>query len=91
VEDVLLGEGSGGDGGGWKGRTVLLAVARDDVLYGLFVLLLAEVCIVLCLGDFLPASNLDIDFLLEGSLISCHLPFPAVREAREVAGVRLWE
>jgi hypothetical protein len=66
-------------------------VARDDVLHGLLVPLLAEVCVVLCLGNFPPASNLSVDFLLESSIIGCHFPLPAVREARKVAGVGLWE
>jgi hypothetical protein len=66
-------------------------MAHDDVLYRLLMPLLVKVCVVLCLGHFPPASNLSIDFLLEGSLISYHLPLLAVREAREVAGVRLWE
>jgi hypothetical protein len=63
----------------------------DDVPHGLLAPSLAEVCIVLCLGNFPPALNLDVDFLLEGSLIGCHLPLPAVGEAREVTGIRLWE
>jgi hypothetical protein len=92
-----LSEGSGGEGGlvakkrrvaRRKRGTVLLAMTCDDVPH---VPSLAEVCIVLCLGNFPPALNLGVDFLLEGSLIGCHLPLPAVREAREVADVGLWE
>jgi hypothetical protein len=36
----------------------------------------------------LSIDFLSIDFLLEGSLIGCHLPLLAVRE---LAGVGLWE
>jgi hypothetical protein len=42
-----------------KGGTVLLAIARDDVLHRLFVPLLVEVCVVLRLGDF-PCDSQSI-------------------------------
>ena len=63
-------------------------MAFDGVLHGLAELTPAKVGVVLCLDDFSPASNCGVGFLLEGSLIGCHLPLPA---SVEVAGVGLWE
>lgn len=83
--------GMGGLVAGRRRRVVIReggSVLLDDVLYGLFEPTLAKVCVVLCPDSFSPALNLGVDFLLEDSLIACHLPLPAVGK---VAGVGLWE
>lgn len=65
---------------------VSLVVAFISVLHELAEPTLLKVSIVLCLDGFHLALNCGINFILEGSLIGCHLSLPA---SWEVAGVRL--
>jgi hypothetical protein len=63
-----------------------LAIAFNDTRYSLFAISKMIVFIFLCLYSLSAVPYKDIAFLLDSSLISCHLPLLA---SGEFAGVRL--
>ena len=70
----------------WERRLVELAMAFNNARYSLLAISKTIVFVFLCLYSLLAVPYKDIAFLLDSSLISCHLPLSA---SREFAGVGL--